>query len=141
MEIDGMDPSNIISIIELSASAVKLGSKVYEEFFGHDRSIDKLQRLNVRLQGLNEILQKFAKSAIPLLNAQYLGTNATLRECKDFLRQFEATLSSRQGFKSVTQRTFFPFSESRLATFDKRIDNHYQELSTYINLQLLQVTL
>ncbi|KAK8127066.1 uncharacterized protein PG998_002825 [Apiospora kogelbergensis] len=133
-----MDPSNIISIIELSASAVKLGSKVYEEFFGHDRSIDKLQRLNVRLQGLNEILQKFAKSAIPLLNAQYLGTNATLRECKDFLRQFEATLSSRQGFKSVTQRTFFPFSESRLATFDKRIDNHYQELSTYINLQLLQ---
>ena len=132
-----MDPSNILTIIELSTSALKLGSKVYVEFFGHDRSIDRLRRLNVRLQGLNEILQKFAKSGIPLLDAQYLGTDTTLKECKAFLKEYEATLSSKSGFRAAAQRTFFPFSESRLDTFDKRIDNHFQELSTHINLQLL----
>ncbi|KAK8021760.1 hypothetical protein PG990_006898 [Apiospora arundinis] len=134
-----MDPGNILTIIELSTSALKLGSKVYREFFGPDKSAEKLQRLNVRLQGLNEILQIIAKSGIPLLNAQYIGTDTTLKECKSFLKEYEATLSSRSGFRVAAQRTFFPFnSEGRLDAFDKRINNHWQELSTYMNLQLLE---
>ncbi|KAK8087737.1 hypothetical protein PG997_002698 [Apiospora hydei] len=132
-----MDPSNIVSIIELSTSALKLGLKVYDEFFGHDPSVKKLQRLNVRLQGLHELLQKIAKSGIALLNAQYLGTATTLRECKAFLNDYEATLSSKSGIRVAVQRTGFLFSESRLEGFNKRIDDHFQELSTYMNVELM----
>ncbi|KAK7941464.1 uncharacterized protein PG986_013851 [Apiospora aurea] len=132
-----MDPSNIVSIIELSTSALKLGSKVYDEFSGHDPSVKKLQRLNVRLQGLHELLQKIAKSGIALLNAQYLGTATTLRECKAFLNDYDATLSSKSGIRVAVQRTGFLFSESRLEGFNKRIDDHFQELSTYMNVELM----
>ncbi|KAK8083981.1 hypothetical protein PG996_002762 [Apiospora saccharicola] len=132
-----MDPSNIVSIIELSTSALKLGSKVFYEFFGNDRSIEKLQRLNLRLQGLNEILQKIPKSEIPLLKAQYRGIDTTLRECKAFLKDYEATLSSKSGFRAATQRTGFLFSESRLDSFNKRIDDHFHELNAHIGFRIL----
>ncbi|KAK7923753.1 hypothetical protein PG985_007824 [Apiospora marii] len=132
-----MDPSNIVSIIELSTSALKLGSKVFFEFFGNDRSIEKLQRLNLRLQGLNDILQKIPKSEIPLLKAQYRGIDTTLRECKAFLKDYEATLSSKGGIRSATQRTGFLFSEGRLDSFNKRIDDHFHELNAHIGIRIL----
>lgn len=132
-----MDPSNIVSIIELSTSALKLGSKVFFELIGNDRSIEKLQRLNLRLQGLNGILHKIPKSELLLLKAQYPGVDTTLRECKAFLKDYEATLSSKSGFRVATQRTGFLFSESWLDSFNKRIDDHFNELNAHIGIQIL----
>ncbi|KAI1084871.1 hypothetical protein F5B20DRAFT_591904 [Whalleya microplaca] len=131
-----MDPGTIVSIVQLSASVLKLGSKISHEFFGNDRIPEKLRLLNTRLQLFNgfleEILRESAASGTPS-RFDYPGTESiikTLTDCKKFLDHYETTLSAKSRFGGAAQRIWLltgPDS-SRLEDFHKRIDQHYTEL-------------
>lgn len=140
-----MEPGTIFSIVELSTSVLKLGYKVHTEFFGHDKSVDRLKQLNGRLQTLNAFLEDIsedAKSSAPYSVEGFQGTATlvkTLEECKEFLKQYENALS-QSGFRATAQRARFITgqSESRLASFHKRIDQHYLELQHWSSRVLVK---
>jgi hypothetical protein len=140
-----MDPGTIFSIVELSTSVLKLGYRVHTEFFGHDKSIDRLKQLNGRLQTLNAFLEDIfedAKSSTAYPVESFKGTDTlvkTLEECKEFLKQYEKALS-QSGFRATAQRARFITgqSETRLEGFHKRIDQHYLELQHWSSRVLVR---
>jgi hypothetical protein len=128
-----------ISILELTGTVLKLGKKIHDEFFGSDRSVDKLEILNGRLQRLNDILEDIsedAKATTPYVVEPFKGTSAlvkTLKECRDFLKDHEKT-PSKSGLAVATSRVRFVFGQSgeaKLANFHTRINEHYDELHYY----------
>lgn len=133
-----MEPGTILSIVQLSSSVLKLGSKISQEFFGNnDRVPDKLKRLNGRLQRFYDSVEEIIKE-VEGRNASsrliYPGADAiieTLTECKEFLSQYEAALSTNRTFGGASQRLLLVAGpdSSKIEDFNRRIIDHYTELN------------
>ncbi|KAI1381219.1 hypothetical protein F4677DRAFT_119527 [Hypoxylon crocopeplum] len=138
-----MDPGTVISIVQLSASILTLGSKVSHEFWGNDKVRDKLADLNRRLQTFHEfvkeIVDRTPDAPSKLVYPGAGSVNKTLIECKEFLKQYERTLSSSRSLGGATQRAWLAAGpdSSRLEDFHSRIDRHYMELQHW-NMRSLQ---
>ncbi|KAI2602303.1 hypothetical protein GGR54DRAFT_624740 [Hypoxylon sp. NC1633] len=138
-----MDPGTIISIVQVSSSILNFGLKVVHEFVGNDKIRDKLADLNRRLQTFHhlvaEIVDKTPDASPSRL--EYPGTGnviKTLNDCKEFLKQYERTLSTNRTLGQTTQRAWLVAGpdSSRLDDFHSRIDRHYMELNQWdINIR------
>jgi hypothetical protein len=135
-----MDPGTILAVVQLSASVLKLGRSISCEFFGPEKTPDKLKHLNARLKLLNSALEKTIEqpgSPEKLSTAGFPGSvslSKTLRECKAFLEQYERTLrSEHRGFGATAQRVWLTVGPdaSRIDEFHKKIDQHYTELGQW----------
>lgn len=140
-----MEPGTVFTALELSFSVLRLGYRVHNEFFGKDRSIDKLRQLNGRLQALTAFLQRIAKDAKdsglyltePFEDTHTRNLEITLEECKEFLNKYERALSeSGRGSKFQRAKYIVSQDESRLRDFHERIDRHYDELHQWSSLSI-----
>ncbi|KAI0376409.1 hypothetical protein F5Y04DRAFT_292762, partial [Hypomontagnella monticulosa] len=132
-----MEPGTILSIVELSLSVLKLGTKIALEFWPNrsDKVPDKLKRLNDRLQQFYSVVENIVqepKGHNVSSSLVFQGADAiieTLTECDRFLRQYESALRDR-ALGGTSQRLVLLIGpdSSKIEDLDKRILSHYPEL-------------
>ncbi|KAI5864027.1 hypothetical protein GGS23DRAFT_562642 [Durotheca rogersii] len=134
-----MEPGTILSIIQLSGSLVDLVSKISLEFFGKEKIPNKLQDLNERAQRIHDYVDTIDRESRVSHTSSRLtlkGTDATiktLRECNEFLKQYERALLNSRTLGGARQRVLLVAGpdSSRLEEFHKRIDRHWGELNSW----------
>lgn len=135
-----MEPGTILSIVDLSFSVLKLGTKIALEFWPNrsDKVPDKLKRLNDRLQQFYNTVESIVhepKGQYASSSLVFPGADAileTLTECDSFLHQYESALRDRApGGTGQRLALLIGPDSSRIEDLDKRILSHYPELHSW----------
>ncbi|TRX94583.1 hypothetical protein FHL15_004535 [Xylaria flabelliformis] len=134
-----VDAGTILAVVQLSTSVLKLGRDIAFEFFGPERTPEKLRHLNTRLQILNNSLVKILEqpgSPDKLSTANFPGSisiEKTLKECKAFLEHYRSLLLERGSLSATARRLRLIVGPdaSRIDEFHRRIDQHHTELGQW----------
>ncbi|KAI0555919.1 hypothetical protein F4679DRAFT_590881 [Xylaria curta] len=134
-----VDPGTIFAVVQLSASVLTLGRDIASEFFGPERTPEKLKHLNNRLQILNNSLKKILErpgSPDKLSTIGFPGSASlekTLKDCKAFLEHYKSLLSEPGSLNATARRLRLVVGPdaSRVDEFHRRIDQHHAELGQW----------
>ncbi|KAI1740980.1 hypothetical protein F4680DRAFT_77211 [Xylaria scruposa] len=134
-----VDPGTIFAVVQLSASVLTLGRDIASEFFGPERTPEKLKHLNNRLQILNNSLKKILErpgSPDKLSTIGFPGSASlekTLKDCKAFLEHYKSLLSEPGSLNATARRLRLIVGPdaSRVDEFHRRIDQHHAELGQW----------